>query len=226
MPARNLIKIYVENGYYHVYNRGVEKRIIFEDEQDYKVFIKYLKEYLSAPPDRKDLIKTFSLRGGSFKGVPEPIKNYQSTVDLVAYCLMPNHFHLLLKQSKKNAMEKFIRSLATRYSMYFNKRYERVGKLFQSHYKASMIENDNYLLYLSKYIHLNPKEYGKDLINSYSSYADYLGIRKTSWIKSKIILDNFGKAKYPFLKNHNTYKEFVEGVDPDEASLLKDLILE
>ena len=71
MPAKNVIRIDVEDTYYHIYNRGVEKRIIFCDDQDYKVFLKYLKESLSPPPDRKDLIKTLTFKEENFKGIPK-----------------------------------------------------------------------------------------------------------------------------------------------------------
>lgn len=226
MPAKNLIKINVENGYYHIYNRGVEKRTIFEDEQDYKVFLNYLKEHLSPPLKPEDLLKNFTLKGTTFQGVPHKPKNYFQKVKLLAYCLMPNHFHLLIKQVEKGSMESFMRSLATRYSMYFNKKNDRVGTLFQGIYKASMIENDNYLLHLSRYIHLNPSEYTKNLVSAYSSYSEYLGIRKTPWIDTSEILSYFNKAGPDFLKSNNTYKDFVEKYKADSVFLLEDITLE
>jgi putative transposase len=226
MPAKNLIKIDVENGYYHIYNRGVEKRIIFEDEQDYKVFLGYLKEHLSSPPETKDLLESFILRGTNFRGIPHIPKNYFQKVKLLAYCLMPNHFHLLIKQIEKGSMSKFMRSLATRYSMYFNKKYNRVGTLFQGIYKASMIENENYLLHLSRYIHLNPSEYFKDLTSAYSSYADYLEIRKTLWVDTNEVLSYFNKASSDFLISTNTYKDFVESYKTDNSSFLEGITLE
>lgn len=210
MPTKNSIKIYVENGYYHIYNRGVEKRTIFQDEQDYKVFLNYLKFYLSPPPNKKDLLKNFSLRGVSFKGVAAPLKNYEKSISLLAYCLMPNHFHLLIKQVKQESMEFFMRSLATRYSVYFNKKYDRVGKLFQGTYKACIVENDNYLLHLSRYIHQNPGEYTNNLAEAYSSCAEYLGIRKTAWVKPNLILSYFNQSSHDFLKGFNTYRHFIE----------------
>lgn len=226
MPSRNLIKISVANGYYHIYNRGVEKRTIFEDEQDYKVFLKNLKESLSPPPDPKEMLKSFSLRGTTYKGIPRPPKNFFKQVELLAYCLMPNHFHLLIKQIEEGSMESFMRSLATRYSMYFNKKNKRVGSLFQGIYKASMIDNDNYLLHLSRYIHLNPSENTNDLASTYSSYADYLGLRKTDWIKTDEILSFFNNAKMDSLRSTNTYKDFVENYKTNEEQLSKDITLE
>ena len=226
MPGKNTIKQYVENGYYHVYNRGVEKRTIFEDEQDHKVFLKYLKEYLSAPPDTTTLRKPITVQGASFKGIPRQRKNYQKEIELIAYCLMPNHFHLLLKQNSKNSMEKFMRSLATRYSMYFNRKNDRVGKLFQGHYKASLILEDPYLLHLTRYIHLNPLDYTEDLGGAYSSYGDYLGLRNTIWIKPDIILSFFNQKTIPEIEKVNSYRDFVENHNKDSSSFLGNLTLE
>lgn len=226
MPSKNIVKVYVKDGFYHIYNRGVEKRTIFEDEQDYKVFLKYLKECLTAPQDPQRFKKNFTSKGGTFKGIPRQPKNYQKEIDLVAFCLMPNHFHLLIKQHSQNAIEKFMRSLATRYSLYFNKKYSRVGKLFQGHYKASLITDDPYLLHLSRYIHLNPIEYTNDLKNAYSSYANYLRLRKASWVKSDTILSLFNNKVLPELKKINTYKDFVEKFKKDSATFLGELTLE
>ena len=226
MPQRNSIKTYVKNGFYHIYNRGVEKRIIFKNTQDYKVFLKYLKECLSLPQNKEKLNTIFTLKGASFKGVPRQPKNYYKNIFLEAYCLMPNHFHLLIKQLDQKSIEGFMRSLATRYSMYFNKKYNRVGKLFQGRYKAVLITDDSYLLHLSRYIHLNPLECTDNLVGAYSSYADYLGLRKTKWIKPKIILNYFNYKLAPEFKKFNSYKGFVEKYKVDSADILGRLTLE
>ena len=84
MPAKNVLKVYVENSYYHIYNRGVEKRIIFKDDQDYGVFLGYLKEYLSPPNDVIKLKQEFTLKGESFKGVPRQPNNYSKEIELLA----------------------------------------------------------------------------------------------------------------------------------------------
>lgn len=226
MPQKNVIKYYVSDGLYHVYNRGVEKRIIFQDTQDYKVFLKYLKEYLSKPPDIQSVKTTFTLQGESFQGIPYQLKNYHNKVILLAYCLMPNHFHLLLKQTDKTFLEKFMRSFATRYSVFFNKKYKRVGKLYQGPYKAVLVQDERYLLHLSRYIHLNPSEYTSDLTKAYSSYADYLGLRKTKWVKPDLILSYFNKSLLPEFTKTQSYKNFVEKNKRDSASILGDLTLE
>jgi putative transposase len=128
MPSRYSIRLFAENTIYHVYNRGVEKRKIFLDEQDYKVFLNYLKEYLSPKLKPEEIIrKEFNLKDRIFKGVSRQPNNYCEQVELLAYCLMPNHFHFLIKQTEdKNSLTNFIHSLLLRYSMYFNKKYEKI----------------------------------------------------------------------------------------------------
>lgn len=225
MPSRNSLKTYVKGGFYHVYNRGVEKRTIFEDDQDYNVFVKYLREILS-PPDPGSLKTVFSLRGQSYKAVRTPLRNYTDEIELLTYCLMPNHFHFLVKQTNKNSLEGFMRALMTRYSMYFNRRYDRVGSLFQGRYKAALVTDEIYLLHLSRYIHLNPGEYTNDLESAHSSYSEFLGRRNTPWIKPELILSYFNKKVGIEFKKINSYKGFVEKYLLDSSTLLGNLVLE
>ena len=119
-----------------------------------------------------------------------------------------------------------MRALMTRYSMYFNKRYDRVGSLFQGRYKAVLVVNEIYLLHLSKYIHLNPAEYTKDIVNSYSSYADYLKLRQTCWIKPSFVLSFFNQQTLPDFRKFNSYRKFVESDKRDSSLVLGGLTLE
>ena len=217
MPGKNAIKSYIENGFYHIYNRGVEKRTIFQDKQDYRVFLHYLKLYLSPPDKTKG--QTVKINNTIFKTPRRPLNNYHQKLELLAYCLMPNHFHLLVKQKKSRTIEFFMRSLLTKYSVYFNKRYDRVGSLFQGPYKAVLVENDNQLLHLSRYIHLNPYAKDSPLHLAYSSYADYLGIRKTSWHNSNTILSFFKTAQKTSLKDVFSYQSFVEQYSKEQISI-------
>ncbi|EKD67722.1 MAG: transposase [uncultured bacterium] len=132
---------------------------------------------------------------------------------LLAYCLMPNHFHLMIKQCDAHSLDAFIKTICTRYAMYFNKKYHRVGKLFQSAYKAILIMDEPYFLHLSRYIHKNPIGLFPHLEDAYSSYADYLGIRRTAWLNTKIILSLFRPKLLPFLKNTTTYQSFIESTN-------------
>lgn len=227
MPAKNSIKIPVENGYYHIYNRGVNKQEIYNTPKDYSVFLNYLKEALS-PQLQPNQLPTFSVNfnGMTFIKPKRQPKNFCGEIDLIAYVLMPNHFHLLIKQNKRESMESFMRSIATRYSMYVNKAYDRVGTLFQGIYKAVFIENEQYLLHLSRYIHLNPKG---SLVSAYSSYAEYIGKKKTPWVHPHPVLDFFGQPTNPEFKKSNSYKDFVEKYRDDglnQESFLTNLTLE
>ncbi len=225
MPSRNRVKQYVENSYYHVYNRGVEKRDIFIDDQDYRVFLHLLKFYLS--PLNSDKHPLTDLTGFVPVRV-RPLANLYQEVELHCFCLMPNHFHLLIKQFSLSGMPNLLRRLLTTYSMYFNRRYDRVGHLFQGPYKAAIILDEPYLLHLSRYIHLNPKELtGSHLVSYlYSSYPYYLGDRKAQWLNTDFVLSFFKRSQDPILKGLNSYKEFVEDPSSDPKETLGNLVLE
>ncbi|QQS38461.1 transposase [Candidatus Woesebacteria bacterium] len=212
MPSPNILKTYVKGGYYHIYNRGVAKQHIFLDSKDYHVFLSYLKDALIKPIPKSFKKIEVSFKGQTFKGIPRPVNNYFDKISLVCYCLMPNHFHLVVQQTEISSMQNFMKSVSTRYSQYFNKRYDRIGPLFQGRYKAALITDDHYLLHLSRYIHLNPLGMVKSLESAYSSYSNYLGTRNTSWINPNIVLEFFNKNKDVQFKNNLTYKSFVEDI--------------
>ncbi len=230
MPAKNSRKEYLENGYYHIYNRGVEKRKIFMDRQDYVVFLGYLKEYLTQK-DEKFLNQMLSDETSSPNEKAKAtsllrMNNFSNEVGLLAYCLMPNHFHLLIKQKSAGSMDKFMNSIGTRYTMYFNKRYKRVGKLYQGVYKAALVNSENQFLYLSKYIHRQALAskgvaFKGDAFQQDQpcSFMEYLGERKADWIKFSEILSFFSKSN-PKL----SYKEFV--LEEANFDFIKDVLLE
>ena len=214
MPAKNSRKIYLKNGFYHLYNRGVEKRIIFLDKQDYSVFLSYLKEYLN-PKDEVELYQKIEDPNISYIERDKYLKllrlnNFFGEITLLAYSLMPNHFHLLVKQNQTNSIDKFMNSIGTRYSMYFNKKYHRVGGLYQGVYKAVLVESDEQLLHLSRYIHSQSLALQGEALQEKqpSSCGDYLGLRKTEWLHSNEILSFFSE-NIP----SSTYKSFVQQKD-------------
>lgn len=222
MPAKNSLKDYSRNSYYHIYNRGVEKRLIFQDKQDYAVFLSYLQTYLM-PKDIESLTQQLSDPSLSSREKDKvlnilKLNNFVDEITLLAYCLMPNHFHFLLKQKEANSMDKFMNSLGTRYTMYFNKKYERVGSLYQDVYKAVTVFTDEQLLNVSHYIHKNPVKNHPRLrtqgvpLRAYfsqpSSYPEYLGQRKTEWIHSEEILSYFSDSHL-----NNSYQNFIEESD-------------
>ncbi|MCA9333291.1 transposase [Candidatus Saccharibacteria bacterium] len=197
MPSKNAVKEFDADAMYHVYNRGNNKRIIFFDERDYAVFLSFLKYALlsgdeSSAKDEVDTSllsenKRFELRRLGLAG----------KVDLVSYCLMPNHFHLQLYQYESDAITKLMRSIATGYVMYFNKRYETNGSLFQGVYKASRIKDEGYFQHISRYIHLNPLDISQQPDGyDYSSYKYYIGLAKARWVKPQLGLAGMGDVEY------------------------------
>lgn len=170
--------------FYHVYNRGIEKRKVFLSRADYERFIALL--YLANQTEPADL----KYQGTSMAEITEE-RAGESLVAIIAFCLMPNHFHLLLREKVEGGIARFMQKLTTGYTMYFNKRNERSGALFQGTYKATHVHDDRYFCYLISYMHLNPvklidpkwKENGiKNRPEAerhlsqyvYSSYRDYL----------------------------------------------------
>lgn len=205
MPSRNVVKAYVTDSYYHVYNRGVAKQPIFLDSQDKQHFLRILNRHLDPTND-------------SVKSDGVPYRKFDKDIELLCYCLMGNHFHLLFYISgDPSALPVFIQSVLTAYSMYFNKRYRRVGTLFQGVFKASRISDDNYLLHITRYIHMNPRTYRTYF---YSSLKEFIGERETSWIKSGRILTLFtGTADYlAFLEDFEDYKATLDEVKRELAA--------
>lgn len=132
--------------YYHLYNRGNSKQKIFRDKRDYARFVELL--YL-CNTNRSFVAQYISKNHFDFYR-PDTL------VDIGAYCLMPNHFHILVKEKEEGGISRFMQKLSTAYVMYFNTRHERSGGLFEGKFKAEYIDNDRYLKYIFSYIHLNP----------------------------------------------------------------------
>lgn len=222
MPRKNSVKLYYENAFYHVYNRGVEKRKIFLDNEDYSFYLHLLKGALLPPETGLNPAENpAEINGTPIQPLKRIRKNFYQDIELHSYSLIPNHYHFILKQIKNDAVTEFIRSVCTSYSMYFNKKYNRVGSLFQGIFRAKNITNDNYLIWLSRYIHRNPEDYQN---YPYSSYADFLGKRKTEWVNTSFILDCFKSQNIPC---EESYKEFVESENEDDSPIdISDLYLE
>ena len=205
--------VFVNDNIYHIYNRGVEKRQIFMEDYDYLRFIHNLFEFNDTSP------------AGKYSELRTPTVNIAKKrdilVEILCFCLMPNHYHLIIRQLKEGGIVYFMKKIGLGYAMYFNQKYERVGSLFQGRFKAILVENDRYLLHLSRYIHINPLELhdpnwaekksisqdGFNFLNSYrwSSYKDYTGSKNFPSITSRdFILSIIGdKSKYNnFIHNY------------------------
>ena len=169
--------------YYHIYNRGTEKRDIFLTKEDYSRFLILL--YLCNNSDAVDIRSLFS-KGLSFVEIMA-LKRNNLLVDIGAYCLMRNHVHLLIKEREENGISVFTKKLFTGYSMYFNKKNQRSGRLFENVFKAELIESDNYLKYLFSYIHLNPVKFVEP------GWKEN-GIKNTKNVK--LFLENYSWSSY------------------------------
>lgn len=196
--------------YYHIYNRGVEKRNIFISKWDYLRFLETLEFYRKNPVP----MKLSDFRRGTIK--LKKIDNQIEIIKIHVYCLMPNHFHLLVQQLADGGITNFLRKLSDSYTRYFNTKYDRVGSLFQGKFKAKLVENDEYLLQVSKYIHRNafPLPMWEGRIYPYSSYGNYLSGEQHPFCDIKLILGYFSKSNTKL-----NYRSFVEESDTYDSSV-------
>lgn len=163
---------FVKGEYYHLYNRGVDKRVIFTNNYDYNRFI-LLLHVLNT---NKNLKIRDLLKDNSFEELLN-VKNDDPIVAIGAYCLMPNHFHLLITPIEEGGIPKFMLKLQTAYSMYFNNKNKRSGALFQGVFKSQHLNTDEYLRYIYSYIHLNPAKL-KDKNWRENGAKDFLSLKE------------------------------------------------
>lgn len=203
MPQKNTLKEYDADAYYHVYARGVNKRKIFMDREDYEFFLGLFARYLSG----KDINST---AGGLYP-------NFRNNISLISYCLMPNHFHLFIHQNEiEDGMPQFMSGLMTSYTKYFNKKYKRVGTLYESRYKAKRIFNDAYYTHISRYIHMNPWNWQS---YSFSSLKYIFAKDRPNWLSPKILVDEFKTHKnyIVFLREYIANKHLLQEIKSELA---------
>ncbi len=170
MPGRKVV--FANDHFYHVYNRGVEKRNIFIQPRNFERFLQTMCYYQFEGPK----LKFSRLTKDNFASFNPDLN--RKIVEIICYCLMPNHFHFLLKQLKENGISKFISQISNSYTKYFNTKHDRVGALLQGAFQAVLISSDEQLIHLSRYIHLNPvvslmvKDAGKYEWSSYKEYSE------------------------------------------------------
>jgi len=207
-------------GYYHIFNRGVDKKIIFHDEEDVKYFLDRLTDFNNNKPV-----------GGVWKQQFNKSKKLRSPasqlVDIIAYCLLPNHFHLLLKQTSDDGVAKFIQRVCTGYAKYYNKKYNRNGALFQGRFKATRLNGVGSLEMLSVYVNLNYKHHRinpkKEIVKS--SLGEYLGKNlKHNICKQTEIKKIIGGSTQLAIKHYTKYsqmqsKYFIKNKGGDIASV-------
>ncbi len=203
MPGR--ITPLVTDEIYHVYNRGINRQPTFNTKREYQRALSAIKFYrVSEPPFR--LSKFFELDKDRQSAVLKLMDQAEKLVQIICFCLMPNHFHFLLKQKKDKGISKFMGNFQNSYTRYFNTRNERDGSLFLDQFKAKRIITEEQLIHVSRYIHLNP--YTDFLVKSlnelenypWSSYPDYL-TGNNEMIEQGLIMEIFKRA--------DKYKQFV-----------------
>ena len=183
-------KTALTNGeYYHIYNRGVDKRDVFMDEKDYVRFLTGMREFNCIEPIGS-LYLVDKLRK---KGLSPFKRDLVPLVAIIAYCLNPNHYHFILKQNIDKGISSFMHRISSGYSTYFNEKYKRSGALFQGTFKATHINSNELLLYLSAYVNCNSEVHGIAPAENYKwcSFLDFIDKRKGTLCKKDIILDQF-----------------------------------
>jgi putative transposase len=176
--------------YFHAYNRGANKSLVFLDTQDYENFIFRAKILLGLTPLPKRSAK------GGLRLKPLPL----NALEILCYCLMPNHFHFLIKQNKIDGIKTFFHRLCSSYSWYFNKKYGHSGHVFQGIYKSKNVLEDSYLTQLTAYIHLNPDQPFKW---KYSSLPVYMGEDQAVIANPQMFMDMHKLTS-------ETYKNFLQ----------------
>ncbi|MCR4305988.1 MAG: transposase [Candidatus Daviesbacteria bacterium] len=209
---------------YHVFNRGMDRRTTFTEKREFERMQKLIRFYrhkdipirfskvIQQPEDTREKIL-----GALYQG--------EKVVDILSYCLMPNHFHFLLKQKTEKGIPSFISNITNAYTKYFNTKHERTGPLLEGVFKAVHIESDEQLVHVSRYIHLNPVVSGviaeNELENyQWASYPEYLSLSNMEISQKDLILDMFKTVK--------VYREFVNNqIDyGKQLEVIKHLILE
>lgn len=204
MPYR--LTKFLNNHFYHIFNRGVEKRKIFFSKADYERFLETIHYYqFGGTKPKLSTRKRYRL---------VDFDKAKKIVKINCYCFMPNHFHLLLEQAREKGIQEFMSKVLNSYTKYYNTKHKRVGHLFQGTFKAVAVETDEQLIHLSRYIHLNP--FASQLTNNpesyaYSSYEEFLGKSQSSTCVIQPIMSSF--------KNISEYKKFVS----DQKSYARDL---
>lgn len=209
--------LFAPGEYYHIYSRGTDKRNIFLHSDDYWRFMTTLiifqgNTYIPQVSRLVPFVKHQMFDKKEFKEILE-----KKTIDLVSFSLMPNHYHLILKENIENGISNFMQRLGNSYTKYFNLKYQRTGHLFGSVFQSRYIKKNTYLKYLSAYIHLNSSEIyswnKKEITYPWSSFQDY--VEKNRWCEflcPSIILNQF--------KNSKDYQKYVLGSGAKNKSKL------
>jgi len=196
---------------FHILNRGVDKRNIFLDDHDYFRFIHNLFEFNDPSPVFN--LGYFLNRNQSIDLRSRYVKRRKLIVEILAFCLMPNHFHLLIRQKEDGGITKFMRKLGIGYAKYFNQKYQRIGALFQGRYKAVLVNREVHFIHLPYYIHFNPLEllmldWRTRKIKNYKKAVKFL--ESYRWSSH---LDYIGKKNFPSVTQREFLLKIFGGVE-------------
>lgn len=177
---------------YHVFNHSVASIPIFKGERECRLFLEATRFYLQPNPPTRFSIYRYSKDRFS-------IKLDSRLVTVISFCLMPNHFHFILRQEENNGIKKFVQKLTNSFAHYYILKYKKRGHVFEGNFKAVRIETDEQLIHLSRYIHLNPVtsylvERPEDYL--YSSYRNYLGKETSDIINPQLVLNQFSSPNH------------------------------
>lgn len=216
--------IFANEEIYHVFNRGIEKRLTFLDNWEFRRATEVLEYYrFSNLPLRFSHYSKLDTETKSL--MSKKINKLNKYVEILSYCLMPNHFHFLLRQLTDNGISKFIANFTNSYTKYFNTKHNRTGPLFQGLFKAVHIEDDEQFIHVSRYIHLNPvSAYLIEIDNLekyiWSSYPEYINMANSGFVEKEAVLNFFSDIKHyqQFILDQADYARTLEN--------LKHLLLE
>lgn len=211
----NLIRNFYKDGLYHVYNRGSEKKDIFSDLKEYEHFLKTITYYQQAHINMRLSLKEFEI-----KERKPPL-----LFEIICYCLMPNHFHLVLKDLIGNGISKGISNLQNSYTRYYNVKHNRIGALFQGAFKSIEVKADEQLLQVCRYVMLNPvtsKLVDRPEDYQWSSYREYINKSDSKLCTQDIISSQFDTIE-SFREFHRDYIEYARSLHDVKKLALEEI---
>lgn len=184
-------------GIYHVYNRGVRKDVLFHNQKDYSRFLLLLLALqFNTSLNKTDRLNDKFVKDLNIKDLELDTEGKSRAVELISFCIMPNHFHIMVNQLVENGLAKYMQKVLTAYTMYYNKKYDKTGHVFQGKYKSVFIEDDEQLVYASIYIHKNPNDINEDIFTyQWSSVNDFLQTNRWGdYLKLGIVTDRYATS--------------------------------
>ena len=215
MPSKHVVRNFTEENVYHIYNKGLEDKIIFQDPQEYEIFLYYI--YIYTKPLERVLEK--------YPNLPFRLRynNIAQEVDIIAYSLLPTHFHLLVRQHTRDGIPRLLKQLTNAYTYYYNRKNKRSGPLMQGRYKAAGVDIDKQLKYLIRHLDREPEQGGLTPDFStypYSSCHEYLEENDNQITKQRLIRS--------FLSNSTNYSSFMDDEEDYQKTYptIKDILIE